>query len=249
MKRTIISLIFALAAIAGFAQTRLQIPFADFQAWAKQIKIAGYPYVVSEQDGSDYSAMLGSGPNKAFQIRLMDINSFSEYKMLAKDAAVYTLNGFKAVYYMHGDITLLTLELPQAQASITFGMNGKVPKATLEDLATKSNFKNLKTSGDATNTPGIKWPEVIPAGLRLNNVQSIESLGSDGTYKDVIEVKAINGPQLVVSLQEIMKKYDGELSFIKAGDVTFMCSVAESLTQIQQDFKPGTLVSFMYYIK
>lgn len=84
MKRIITALIFALVSTASFAQTKLPVTFADFQAWAKQIKIAGYPLIESEQDGADYSAMLGSGPNKAFQIRLMGINRFGEYKMTNK---------------------------------------------------------------------------------------------------------------------------------------------------------------------
>ncbi|NEW80743.1 MAG: hypothetical protein GZ094_00030 [Mariniphaga sp.] len=56
------------------------------------------------------------------------------------------------------------------------------------------------------------------------------------------------GPQLVASLQAILKKYNGKVSNITVGKVTIMCSGAESLAQMQKDFKIGEAVPFMYYI-
>lgn len=249
MKRIIIAFLFLLASAMGFAQSKLQVSFADFQAWTKQISIAGYPLLESEQDGSDYTVMLGSGPNKAFQIRLMAMGSFNDYKMISKDAAVYTLSGFKSVNYTYAGTTILTLELPKAQASITFAMGGTVPKATMEGLALKSNLQNLKVSTSAANAPGVKWPEIIPADMRIGNVQSITSLGDDGTYKDVIEVKATLNQVLISSVEAILKKYNGELSLTSTDKLDFICSVAESLPQLKADFKNGETVSFMYYIK
>jgi hypothetical protein len=249
MKRSIIALIFALVYTTSFSQSKLQVSFTDFQAWAKQISIAEYPLLESEQDGSDYTAMLGSGPEKAFQIRLMAMGSFNDYKMISKDAAVYTMSGFKAVNYTYAGTTILTLELPQAQASITFARSGTVPKATMEGLALKSNLQNLKVSTSAANAPGVKWPEMIPADMRVSNVQSISSLGDDGTYKDVIEVKATLNQSLISSVESILKKYNGELSLISTDKLDFICSVAENLPQLKADFKNGETVSFMYYIK
>lgn len=249
MKRIITALIFALVSTASFAQAKLPVTFADFQAWAKQIKIAGYPLIESEQDGADYSAMLGSGPNKAFQIRLMGINRFEEYKMTNKDAVVYTLNGFNAVNYTFANVTFLTLELPRAQASITYAMNGKISKVTMEDLALKSNLQNLKATTSATNAPGVKWPQIIPADLQISNVESIKSLGTDGTYKDVIEVKATMCPALISSVEILLNKYNGELNLTSTDKLDFICQEAESLPQLKQDFKNGETVSFMYYIK
>lgn len=249
MKRKVIALIFALLSTVSFAQVKLMVTFSDFQAWAKQITIAGYPLIESEQDGSDYTAVLGSGPNKAFQIRLMAIGSFNDNKMIKKDAAVYTLNGLQAVNYTYANTTMLTLELPQAKASITFAMSGTVPKATLEGLALKSNLLNLKAVNPATNVPGIIWPQVIPTDMQISNVISIKSLGSDGTYKDVIEVKAIMNPTLVSSVEILLKKYNGELNFTSTDRLDFICMDAESLDQLKQDFKNGETISFMYYVK
>lgn len=249
MKRKVIAFIFALLSTVSFAQVKPLVTFSDFQAWAKQITIAGYPLIESEQDDSDYTAMLGSGPNKAFQIRLMAIGSFNDYKMIKKDAAVYTLNGLQAVSYTYANTTMLTLELPQVQASITFAMSGTVPKATMEGLALKSNLLNLKAVNPAINVPGIIWPQVIPADMQISNVKSIKSLGSDGTYEDVIEVKAIMNPTLVTSVEILLKKYNGELNFTSTDRLDFICMVAESLDQLKQDFKNGETISFMYYVK
>lgn len=249
MKRILIAFFFLYATATSFAQSKLQVSFADFQAWAKQISIAGYPLLESEQDGPDYSAMLGSGPNKAFQIRLMAMGSFNDYKMISKDATVYTLSGLKAVYYTYANTTMLTLELPQAQASMIFAMNGKIPKATMEGLVLKSNLQNLKVSTSAANAPGVNWPEKIPSDMRVSSVQSIASLGDDGTYKDVIEVKATLNQSLISSVEAILKKYNGELSLISTDKLDFICSVAESIDQLKADFKDGETVLFMYYIK
>jgi hypothetical protein len=238
--------------IATFAQATLPVSYPDFVSWAKQIKVSGYPFVESEKEGSDYSAMFGSGPEKALQLRVYDIARFSEYKSIAKQAAVYTLNGYQTVYYEFSGITFLTMELPEVQLAILFGINGKVTKAAMEDIAAKSNLKNLKSNNSIETgvlPSGVKWPVVIPADMWLSNVESIESLGSDGTYKDVIQVKATMNQALISSVQTILKKYNGELSLTSTNKLDFICSVAENLSQLQQDFKPGSSVTFMYYIK
>ena len=95
----------------------------------------------------------------------------------------------------------------------------------------------------------MKWPGVISADMQISNVESIESSGSDGTYKDVIQVKATMSPALITSVQNILTKYQGELTLTSTPNLDFICSEAESMEQLQQDFKPGALVTFMYYIK
>ncbi len=249
MKRIILLLVFALLSFSGFSQAKLQVSFTDFQAWAKQIKIAGYPFLEIEHDESDYSVMFGSGPSKAFQLRAMDINRFDEYKMTNKDAVVYTLNGYKAVYFNFGGATILTVELRQAQLALSYGMSGKIPKATMEDFALKSNLQNLKTSNFTANASGVKWPDAIPTDVRLVGVESIKSQGSDGTYKDVIEVKASMSPALITSVEAILKKYNGELSLTQTPKVDFLCGAAETIDQLKADFKNGEPITFMYYIK
>ena len=249
MKRAFFTIIFVLASMANFAQTKLPVSFPDFQAWAKQIKISGYQFIECAQDGADYTAMLGSGPAKFFHIRLVDISRFNEYKMICKDATVYTFNGYKAVNYTFANNTLLTIELPQAQTAITFAMSGKIAKSTMEELASKSNLPNLKASKSGTNAPGVKWPDFIPEDMRLSGVELLKSSGSDGTYKDVIEVKATMGPQLVESIQSILRKHEGELNLINTEKLDFICSEAENIDQLKANFKNGQLVSFMYYIK
>ena len=206
----------------------------------------------SEQDGSDYSAMFGSGPEKALQLRIFNIGQFGEYKSVAKQTPVYTWNGYKAVYYEFSGVTFLTLELPDVKLGISFGMNGKIAKATIEDIATKANLKNLKAGNSMAPgvlPSGINWPGVIPADMWVSDVNSIESLGSDGTYKDVIQVKTTMTPALIVSVQNILKKFKGELSLTSTQKLDFICSDAESIDQLQQDFKPGSTVTFLYYIK
>jgi hypothetical protein len=252
MKRLLFATILIFTSVFTFAQAKLTVSYPDFVSWAKQIKISGFPFVESEQDGNDYSAMFGSGPEKALQLRVYDIARFSEYKSVAKQAPVYTWNGYQTVYYEFSGVTFLSLQLPEVQLAVLFGINGKAAKAALEDIAAKSNLKNLKSnkSAEASILPaGVKWPDAIPADMWLSNVESIESLGSDGTYKDVIQVKATMGPALISSVQTILEKYNGELTLTSTEKLDFICAEAESLNQLQKDFKPGTLVTFMYYIK
>jgi hypothetical protein len=252
MKRLLLATILILTIVQVNAQARLTVSYSDFVSWAKQIKISGYPFVESEQDGSDYSAMFGSGPEKALQVRVYDMGRFGEYKSVAKQAPVYTWNGYQAVYYEFSGVTFLSLQLPEVQLAILYGINGKATKTAMEDIAAKSNLKNLKSNktAEASVLPtGVKWPDAIPADMWLSNVESIESSGSDGTYKDVIQVKATMSPALITSVQNITTKYNGELTLTSTQKLDFICSEAESLEQLQQDFKPGTLVTFIYYIK
>ena len=252
MKRLLFVTILIFTSVITFAQAKLTVSYPDFVSWAKQIKISGFPFVESEQDGNDYSAMFGSGPEKALQLRVYDIERFSEYKSVAKQAPVYTWNGYQTVYYEFSEITFMSLQLPEVQLTILFGINGKVTKATMEDIVAKSNLKNLKSnkSTEASLLPaGVKWPDMIPADMWISNVESIESLGSDGTYKDVIQVKATMGLVLITSVQTILEKYNGDLSLTSTDKLDFICAVAESLTQLQQDFKSGESVTFLYYIK
>jgi len=249
MKRIVFAIILALFSTAAIAQTKLPVAFPDFENWGKQIKISGYPFLDCNQDVSEYTAMFGSGPTKAFQIRLMGINHFGEYKMVSKDASVYSLNGRKTVFYTYANITILTIELTEVQLAITYAMNGKINKSVMEELASKTNLQNLKPTKSGVSTSGIKWPGVIPAEMRLSNVESIKALGTDGTYKDVLEVKATMGPQLIQSIQSILKKYNGELTLTSTDQLDFICSEAENLDQLQSSFKNGQSVSFLYYIK
>jgi hypothetical protein len=57
------------------------------------------------------------------------------------------------------------------------------------------------------------------------------------------------GPVLITSVQTILKKYNGDLSLTSTDKLDFICAAAESLTQLQQDFKSGESVTFLYYIK
>lgn len=249
MKKSILPLLFALISISAYSQAKLHVSFADFQAWAKQVKIPGYPYLESEQDGADYSAMFGNGPEKAFQMRLMPLASFNDYKAVSKNATAYSLNGLKAVFYTFANTSLLSIELPQAQACISFAQAGTLPQSTLEGYALKANLHTLKPSGFTANAPGVKWPDVIPADIRIAGVESIQSQGSDGTYKEVIEVKASMSTSLVTSVETILRKYNGELSLTKTPQVDFACAVAESIDQLKTSLKNGQPVMFMYYIK
>ncbi|MEI6050995.1 MAG: hypothetical protein WCS03_19065 [Bacteroidota bacterium] len=249
MKRLLFVSIFIFSAIFADAQAKLAVSYSDFQAWAKQIKITGYPFMESEQDGAEYTAMLGSGPTKALQLRVAGIDKFDEYKMMKKEAVPYTWNGYKTVNFNFSDITFLIVALPEAEVAITFGVSGNVAKAAMEEMASKSNLQNLKPVKPGTIAPGVKWPEIVPADMRISNVLSIKTLGTDGTFKDVIEVKATMGPELVATIQAILKKYNGTLSSTETAKLIFICGEAEDLKQLGENFKKGEPVIFIYYVK
>jgi len=251
MKRIFLALFLILVSNLTFSQVNLPVSYDDFVSWAKEIKLSGYPFVESEQEGSDYSAMLGSGPTKALQVRIYDIERFGDYKSVAKQAAVYTWNGYKTVHYEFSGVTFISIELPEPQIAVLFGMMGKVTKAGMEEVVAKSNPGRLKVSMSEAGvlSSGLKWPDVIPSDMRVSDVKSIESLGSDGTYKDVIQVKATMNPGLISAVEKVLKKYNGELNLTSSSKVDFICSDAENLSQLQQDFKTGSLVTFIYYIK
>ena len=249
MKRLLFVSIFVFSAVFANAQARLAVSYSDFQTWAKQIKISGYPFVESEQDGAEYTAMLGSGPTKALQLRVAGIEKFDEYKMMKKEAVPYTWNGYKTVSFFFSEVTFLVVALPEAEVAVTFGISGNVTRAVIEDLAAKSNLQNLKPAKPGTIAPGVKWPDIVPTDMRISNVQSINFLGDDGTFKEVIEVKATMGPELVTAVQAILKKYNGTLSSTETAKLIFICSEAESIAQLGETFKKGEPVKFIYYIK
>jgi hypothetical protein len=249
MKRLIFVSIFVISAVFALAQAKLAVSFADFESWAKQIKITGYPFVESEQDGAEYTAMLGSGPTKALQLRVAGIDKFDEYKMMKKEAVPYTWNGYKTVSFFFSEVTFLIVALPEAEVAVTFGISGNVTRAVVEDLAAKSNLQNLKPAKPGTIAPGVKWQEIIPTDMRISNVQSIKSLGADDTFKDVIEVTATMRSELLTSIDAILKKYNGTLSSTETAKLIFICAEAEDIKQLRENFKNGESVKFIYYIK
>lgn len=252
MKRLLFATIFVFTSIIANAQTRLAVSFADFEAWTKQIRITGYPFMQCEQDDAGYTAMLASNPAKVLQVKLTDISKFDEYKMykmLEKDVVPYTWNGYKAVNFFFADVTFLVLALPEAEVTVTIGLGGKVTKAALEQLAAKTNLQNIRPSKAGANTPGIKWPASIPNDMQISNAESIQSLGSDGTFKDVIEVKARMSPELISSCESITRRYKGDLSSVETLKLIFMCEEAEEMNQLKTNFKKGEYVKFLYYIK
>ena len=119
----------------------------------------------------------------------------------------------------------------------------------MEEMASKSNLQNLKPVKPGTIAPGVKWPEIVPADMRISNVLTIKSLGTDGTFKDVIEVTATMGPELVATVQTILKKYSGTLGSTETAKLIFICVEAENLTQLGENFKKGQPVKFIYYVK
>lgn len=249
MKRLLFISILVFSAVFADAQSRLAVSYSDFQTWAKQITIAGYPFSESEQDGAEYTAVLASGPTKALQLRVADINKFDEYKMMNKEAVPYTWNGYKTVYFNFAEVTFLVVALPEAEVSVTFGISGKTNKAAIEELASKTNLQKLKPAKAGTVASGVKWPEIVPADMRISNVESIQAMGTDGTFKDVIEVKATLRPELITTLEAILKKYKGTLSSTESPKVTFICAEAEDIKQLRENFKNGESVKFIYYVK
>ncbi len=249
MKRLLFVSIFAFSAVFANSQVKLAVSYSDFQTWAKQIKITGYPFMESEEDGAEYTAMLGSGPTKALQLRVAAIGKFDEYKMMKKEAVPYTWNGYKTVNFIFSDITFLIVAIPEAEVAVTFGISGNVTKAAMEEIVAKSNLQGLKPAKPGAIAPGVKWPEIVPADMKISNVLSIKPLGTDGTFKDVIEVTATMGPELVTTVQAILKKYNGTLSSTETAKLIFICGEAESLAQLGENFKKGEPVKFIYYVK
>jgi hypothetical protein len=249
MKRLLFVSIFVFSAVFADAQARLAVSYADFQTWAKQIKIAGYPFMESEQDGAEYTAVLASGPTKALQLRVSDINKFDEYKMMNKEAVAYTWNGYKTVNFYFAEVTFLIVALPEAEVTVTFGCSGKVAKTAMEDMAAKSNLQNLKPEKPGAMASGVVWPAIIPNDMKISNIQSIKSLGADDTFKDVIEVTATMRPELLTSIDAILKRYNGTLSSTETAKLIFICGEAEDLKQLKENFKNGESVKFIYYVK
>lgn len=261
MKRIILTVVLVFATITAFSQTRMSVSFVDFQEWVKQIKIPGYPLDETLNDERDYSAMFASSPTKVFEIRMSHIGQFESYGIIGQDALAYTWNGHRAIYKYFKeivdpslDITIFVIEYVEARLTISFSMYGNVTRAKMEEIASKTNYKDIKIRGESllgasTLPSGVKWPEVIPQSLRINGVESIISVGSDGLYKDVIEVYAVMGEVLITSLKALLKTHDGDLSLINTKTVIFICAQGESIEQIKREFKIDELVKFIYYIK
>ena len=66
-----------------------------------------------------------------------------------------------------------------------------------------------------------------------------------------IKLKAKLSNELIEKLKALMAKFNTtSLSeSMKDGKAQLICSDAETITQLQQDFKPGSTITFSYYIK
>lgn len=253
MKRFAIVTTLMLVASISFGQTKLPVSYPSFESWAKQVKISGYPYMESENGGNEYAAMFGSSPEKTMQIRVSGTAEFKQYLSMAKGQNPYKWRENEAIYFEFAEITFFVVNLKEKELSISFGKNGKASKEVMEDMALKANLEKLGASKPdeayAETSSDFNWPETIPADLRISNVVSIESLGPDETYVEVIQVKATMNQMLIKSIEKILNKYDSQLDLVSTEKIDFICGSASDLEQLQADFKPGSSVTFFYYVK
>jgi ubiquitin len=249
MKRILFITILLFAAVTAFAQSSPPpVPFGDFTKWAKQAQIPGYTLIEIEKDGSDFVASFASVSATLLQIRVSDIKYYKTNTSGIQKPVAYNWNGYPALFSSSSQMTFFVVSVPETKLCFVFGCNGTLTKTAMEGLVSKANIKSLTSSGVVSD---VTWPEGIPAELKVPCVKAIFTLGPDGTYKQVYEVKAFMNAELVEGVEAILRKFKAgnSLTGITSGQVTFICSVAEDLPQMRADFLEGEVVTFMYYVK
>lgn len=235
-----------------FAQQKIRTTdFPTFKNWSSQVQISGYKQGEMEDESSiNYTANFFSGTTKLIQISVSDISSFRTMVSPAQKAQKYLFDGNNAVYYTSPDNSFLAVEYKQLELSVIVAATGKVDKAFLETILTKSNPKALYNLS-ASNSSSLKWPASIPESLKLPNAISIEKLQPDGDYSEIYELKAKLSNELVERLKALMRKYNtSSLSEpINEGRALLICSEADTIEQLKEQFKQGASVKFIYYIK
>jgi acetylglutamate kinase len=168
----------------------------------------------------------------------------------AQKAQQYLFDGNNAVYYNSSDNSFLAVEYKQQEYCVSIAATGKVDKAFLESILTKANPKVLY-SLSASSSSDISWPKSIPASFRLTNVTDIEKMSPDGYYTEIYELKAKLSNELIEELKGLMAKYNTtSLSeSIKEGNAQLICTDAETIDQLKEQFKQGEIVRFMIYKK
>jgi len=235
-----------------FAQQKIRTTnFDTFKKWSNQVQISGYKQGEVEDESSiNYTANYFSGTTKLIQIGVSDISSFRTMVSPAQKVQKYIFDGENAIYLASPENSFLAVEYKQQELCVIVAATGKVDKEFLETILTKSNPKALYDLS-ASSSSSVKWPASIPESLKLPNAISIEKFDPDGYYAEIYELKAKLSNELIEKLKALMAKFNTtSLSeSMKDGKTQLICSDAETITQLQQDFKPGSTITFSYYIK
>lgn len=246
MKKIIFTATFLFITVLSVCQVKPPVPHNYFKQWAGRIQIPGYSLFECKIDGAINTAKYGSSPTQFIQILVMPQRNFNDYKTGYATAQPYTWNGYNAVYYGSTHITFFAVEVPQAKLSVKISTSGKVSQTEMEEIAKEANIPSL-AAGEFVS--GLVWPEEIPVDMRISLAKSIKALGPEGKYKEVYEVKAAMGPQLVESVRLIIQKYKGEVNLISTEKLDLICTGAEDLPQLKVFFMTGETVIFTYNIK
>ncbi len=225
--------------------------FATFEKWSSQVQINGYKQGEVEDESSiNYIANYFSGTTKLIQIGVSDISHFRTMASPAQKAQLYLFDGNNAVYFASPENSFLAVEYKQQELCVSVAATGKVDKVFLEAILLKSNPKSLYNLS-LSSSSSVKWPASIPESLKIPNVISIEKLEPDGYYTEIYELKSKLNNELIEKLKALMGKYNTtSLSeSIKEGKAQLICTDAETIDQLKEQFKLGEIVRFMIYIK
>lgn len=226
--------------------------FATFKKWSSQVQMSGYKQGEVEDESSiNFTANYFAGTTKLIQIGVSDISYFKTMVSPAQKAQQYLFDGKNAVYYASPENSFLAVEYKQQEFCVSVAATGKVDKAFLEAIFTKSNPKALYNLTTTSSNSSVKWPLSIPESLKLPAVINIEKLDPDGYYAEIYELKAKLSNELIEKLKALMAKYNTtSLSeLIKDGKAQLICSEAETIEQLKSQFKQGESVKFIIYIK
>ena len=253
IKRNSLLILFVFAFLSGnMAQQKIRTTnFSTFKKWSNRISLSGYKQgEVDDESSIRYTANFFSGTTKLIQIGVSDISFFKTMISPAQKAQKYLFAGNNALFFSSPGNSFLAVEYKQIELCVNVAVTGKVEKSFLEAILTKANpnaLYNLTASGNAD----VKWPASIPVTLRLTGVTNIDKLEPDGYYSEIYELKARLSNELIEKLKTLMAKYKTtSLSeAIKDGKAELICSEAESVDQLKEQFKQGETVKFIVYVK
>jgi len=236
----------------AFGQQKIRTTdFPTFKKWSSEIVINGYKQGdVEDENSINFIANYFAGTTKLIQLSVCDISFFRTMASPTQQSQKYLFGSNNALFFSSPENSFLAVEYKQSELCVSIAATGKVEKAFLETILTKSNpnaLYNLSASG----SKGIKWPASIPESFKITNVVSIEKAEPDGYYTEIYELNAKFSNELINNLQALMAKHNtSSLSeSIKDGKAQLICADAETIDQLKEQFKQGQLVKFIVYIK
>lgn len=250
MKTSYLAIAFLLSTVLTMSQAIRTVDYATFQSWARQIAIPQYKLAECENENElNFTAAFAAGTTKMIQISVQDIGMFKTNAQPINGTVKCTFNGRNAAFMSSPDASYFVVEFKENEICVGVATTGKVEKSFLENIITKANPLLLKSK--SVNMNLINWPIAIPAALKIPGVTTITKQAPDGIFKETYKAVAKMSPELIVTLKSLMSKYNTRTltDGIKEKNVQLICSDAENMQQLNETFKNGQDINFIYYVE